>query len=248
VESLSVLEWAFAALVVVAACAVRGSAGFGGQAVAVPLLALVLPLTTALALMVVLAVLSSLGHVRRDWRKIAWAEIRRLIPYSVVGVLIGLYLLGQVDIRLLIKAFGVVVIFYACFALATASRPIRIPPRILYPVGATLAVLGGAMGATFGAAAGPFYVVYLNARQLERDAFRVTITTILTIQGSLRIAGYARLGFFDETTLVLVAAGIPLMMLGATLGYWLAGRLDQRVFNLCIGVLLLVSGTALLFK
>jgi uncharacterized protein len=247
-ESLSIPEWLFAALVVVVALSVRGSAGFGGQAVAVPLLALILPLSTALAVMVVLAVLSALGHLRRDWPKIAWAEIRRLLPYSVIGVLIGLYLLKHLDVGLLVKAFGIVVILYACFALATASRPVRIPAPAVYPIGAALAVLAGAMGATFGAAAGPLYVIYLNARQLPRDTFRVTITMILTIQGCLRIAGYSRLGFFDETTLMLVVASIPLILLSSALGNWVAGRLDQRWFNIGIGALLLVSGTALLMK
>lgn len=247
-ESLSVLEWVFAALVVVVAVAVRGTAGFGGQAVAVPLLALVLPLTTALAAMVVLTVLSALGHLRRDWSKIVWSEIRRLLPYSIAGVLVGLFLLGHLDLRVLVKAFGVVVLLYGCFALATASRPMRIPKRMLYPAGAALAVTAGAMGATFGAAAGPLYVIYLSAKALERDAFRVTITFILTVQGTLRIAGYTRLGFFDETALILVGAGLPLMLLGAVLGQYLSGRLPQRAFNVGIGVLLLVSGAALLFK
>jgi uncharacterized membrane protein YfcA len=248
VESLTALEAAFAALVVAAACAVRGGAGFGGQAVAVPLLALVLPLPTALAAMVVLAVLSSAGHLRRDWRKIVWGEIRLLLPWSVLGVFAGLYVLEQLDMRALVKAFGAVVILYAFFVLATASRPIRIPARMLYPVGATMAVLAGAMGATFGAAAGPLYVIYLNCRQLDRDAFRVTITTILTVQGCLRIAGYARLGFYDQVTLTLVAGGIPLVLLGTAFGFWLVGRLNQRLFNLGIGALLVVSGTALLLK
>ena len=247
-ESLSVLEWAFAALVVVLACAVRGGAGFGGQAVAVPLLALVLPLPTALAVMVALAVLSSVGHLRRDWRKIAWGEIRRLLPWSVLGVLAGLYLLERLDMGVLVKAFGAFVLLYGCFALATASRPVTIPPRAVYPMGVALAIFAGAMGATFGAAAGPLYVIYLNCRRLERDAFRVTITTILTVQGCLRIAGYTRLGFYDEATLMMVAGGVPMVWIGTALGFWLVGRLDQRVFNLCIGVLLLVSGTALLFK
>ena len=76
----------------------------------------------------------------------------------------------------------------------------------------------------------------------------MTITTILTIQGILRIGGYARLGFFDSTTLILVAAGFPLMLLGSSIGSWLSGRLDQRWFNLGISLLLLVSGAALLFK
>jgi uncharacterized membrane protein YfcA len=247
-ESLSVIEIAFAACVVVLAYAVRGTAGFGGQAVAVPLLALVLPLQIVLSAIVVLTVMSAVGHLRRDRSRIDWREIRRLLPYSVIGVLTGLYLLEQLDIRVLIRAFGVFVILYACYALATASRPVRIPERALYPAGAVLSTLAGATGALFGAAAGPLYVIYLNARRMEKDTFRVTITTILTIQGCLRIGGYARLGFFDHTTVILIAAGVPLMLLGSAIGNWLAGRLDQRWFNLGISLLLLVSGTALLFK
>ncbi len=247
-ESLNVIEMVFAAFVVVLAYAVRGTAGFGGQAVAVPLLALVLPLQIVLSAIVVLTFLSAVGHLRRDRSKIDWREIRRLLPYAVIGVLAGLYLLERLDIRLLTRAFGLFVILYACFALATASRPVQIPGRILYPAGAVISMLAGATGATFGAAAGPLYVIYFNARQLERDAFRVTMTTLLTVQGCLRIGGYARLGFFDETTVILVAAGLPLMLLGSAIGNWLAGRLDQRWFSMGIGVLLLVSGVALLFK
>jgi len=248
VESLSVIELVFAAFVVVLAYAVRGSAGFGGQAIALPLLALVLPFQLVLSAIVLLTVLSAVGHLRRDWAKIDWQEIRMLLPYSVAGVIAGLYLLEWLDIRILTRAFGVFVMLYACFALATASRPVRIPARAVYPAGAVLSTLAGATGATFGAAAGPLYVIYFSARRLEKDVFRVTITAILTVQGLLRIAGYARLGFFEHRTLVLFAAGLPLMIAGSALGQWLAGRLDQRWFNAGISALLLLCGAALLFK
>jgi uncharacterized membrane protein YfcA len=201
-----------------------------------------------LSAIVALTVLSAIGHLRRDWSRIDWREIRMLLPYSVIGVLAGLYLLERLDIRVLTRSFGVFVIFYACFALATASRPLRIPGRALYPAGAILSTLAGATGAAFGAAAGPLYVIYFSARQLEKDVFRVTITAILTVQGCVRMAGYARLGFFDYTTALLFAAGLPLMLIGSGIGHWLAGRLDQRWFNLGTSVLLLVCGAALLLK
>src|SRR4051812_37892616 len=112
---LTFVEWAFAAAIVLVALSIRGSAGFGGQAVAVPLLALMIPLPTALSVMVVLAVLSALGQLRRDWRKISWFEIRRLIPYSIAGVLLGLSLLESLDLAVLVRAFGVFVMLYGCF-------------------------------------------------------------------------------------------------------------------------------------
>lgn len=246
--TLGAAELVFAALVLVIAYAVRSSAGFGGQVVAVPLLALVLPLPVMVSAVVVLTVLASFTHWVRDWRHIDWREIARLLPYTLVGILAGLYLLQEVEIRLLTRAFGVFVILYACFALATAARPLRIPPRWLALARVVTSALAGFAGAAFGAAAGPLYAMYFGSMRMEKDAFRITITTILTIQAFLRIAGYARLGFYDEEVFMLIAAGVPLVLLGSRLGSWVAGRLDEYRFNLGIAVLLLASGTALLLK
>jgi uncharacterized membrane protein YfcA len=244
---LGPLELVFAAFVLVVAYAVRGTAGFGGQAVAVPLLALVLPLPVMVSAVVVLTALASFGNWR-DRGRIDWREIGRLLPYTIAGVLAGLILLDRVDVAILTRAFGVFVLLYGCFALATASRPVEIPPRYLGRARAVLSLLAGAAGAAFGAAAGPLYAMHFTARRLEKDAFRVTITTILGIQAVMRIAGYARLGFYDETVFILIIAGLPLMFIGTRIGHWLAGRLDQHRFNLGIGVLLLASGIALLLK
>ncbi|MBI3041865.1 MAG: sulfite exporter TauE/SafE family protein [Betaproteobacteria bacterium] len=247
-ESLGTLELIFAALVVVAAYAVRGTAGFGGQAVAVPLLALILPLTVVIAAVAMLTALASLGQVRRDWRRIEWREIARLVPYTVLGVLAGLFLLQQLDVRTLVKAFGVFVILYACFALASASRPLAVSARFRYPLAALLGTSAAVAGTVFGAAGGPLYVIYLGTAGLEKNAFRATITTILGVLALLRIAGYAQLELYDLGVLTLVAAGLPLMFLGSRIGNWLAGRLEQKVFNRGVAVMLLASGTALLFK
>lgn len=238
----------FAALVLVLAYAVRGTAGFGGQAVAVPLLTLVLPLQVVVPAVTLLTVLASLTHWRTDWRKIAWREVARLLPFTLLGVLVGLYIFQQADARSLTKAFGAFVALYALFSLRTAASPAVLPRRWLRPAGALLGAASGALGAIFGAAAGPLYAIYFNALRMERDAFRVTVTTMLMFQGALRVAGYAQIGFYSETVLLLAAAGLPMMLIGSRVGGWLAGRLDQRRFDQGIGLLLLAIGVALLFK
>jgi len=247
-EGLGIPELVFAALVLTMGYAVRGTAGFGGQAVAVPLLALVIPLPLVVASVAVLTALSSFGHWRRDRDKVVWREILQLAPFTIVGVIAGLYVLNQLDVRTLTKAFGAFVILYACFTMITASRPVSVPARILKPLGAVLSVLAGMAGALFGAAAGPLYAIYLNAVALEKDSFRVTITTILTVLALSRVIGYSVLGLYNEVTLLLICAGLPLMMLGSYIGYRLAGRLDQHTFNRVVAVLLFVSGVALLLK
>ena len=246
-ESLGIFGLIFAAVVLVVAYAVRGTAGFGGQALAVPLLALVLPLHVMVSAVVVLTALAAFGHTR-EWSKIEWREIARLLPYTLLGVACGLLLLKEVDVQLLTRAFGVFVLLYAGFSLATATRPVRIAERFRWPARVVLGFLAGAAGAAFGAAAGPLYAMHFGSLRLEKDAFRVTITAILTIQGLVRIAGYAHLGFYNETVFTLILAGLPLMAIGTRLGHWLSSRLDERRFNVVVNALLLASGAALLFK
>lgn len=245
-DAKTFLEIVFAALVLVVAYAVRGTTGFGGQAIAVPLMALILPLRVVVPAVTVLTALSSLTYWR-DRHKVNWGEIARLLPFTLIGVLVGLYVFQQVDPLTLTKAFGVFVILYALFSLRRAARAPQ-PPRHARWIGSVLSMTSGVLGAIFGAAAGPMYVIYFNLMAYEKEAFRATVTTILWFQAMARIAGYAKLGFYDQSALLLIAAGLPFMLIGARLGGVLAARVDQVLFNRCVAGLLCVSGVALLIK
>jgi uncharacterized protein len=248
VDALGPFELIAAAVALMAAYAVRGTAGFGGQTIAVPLLTLMMPITVVVPAVTVLTVVSSIVHWLQDWRKIAWREIARLMPFTLLGVLIGLYLFDRFEPRVLTRALGIFVMLYASSALMAASRPVAAPSRQLRPLGPALSAAAGAIGTVFGSGAGPLYVIYLNSLRLEKDCFRVTITTILTFQAVVRVAGYGHLGFYDWSALYLIAAGFPMMLIGARLGHYLAGRIEQRRFNLGVGALLMAIGAGLVFK
>lgn len=247
-ETLGPWQLIFCALVVTLAFAVRGGAGFGGGAIAVPLLALVLPLQVAVPAVTVLNMLSSVGHGVRDWRKIVWSEILRLIPFTMLGVGAGLYLLSQLDPKPLAKGLGVFVILYAAYGLLTAGRAILVPRRLLAPLGAVMSSSAGIVGTLFGGAAGPMYVIYLSALKLDRDAFRVTITTIMLLQGLTRLGGYAGLGMYNSATLTVLAAALPMMLVGTYFGVRMIRRFDQTRFNRAVSCVLMISGLALIFK
>lgn len=247
-ESLSLLQMLFCALVVIVAFAVRGGAGFGGGAVAVPLLALVFPVQLAVPVVTVLNMLSSIGHGVADWRKIVWKEIWRILPGSLTGVFLGIYLLTLIDPQPLARALGVFVVLYAIYVMVIADRTPVIPARWIMVTAGVTSIAAGVIGSLFGGAAGPLYVIYLNTARLGKDAFRVTITTIMLFQGLTRIGGYAALGLYDAKVLQLLAVALPVMILGSWLGARVVRRLDQALFNRAVALVLMVSGVALLFK
>lgn len=247
-ESLSEWQLLFCALVVTLAFAVRGGTGFGGGAIAVPMLALVFPLQVTVPVVTVLNMLSSIGHGIADWRHIVWRAIWHVLPGSLIGVLVGLYMLGQFDPQPLGRALGAFVVLYALYVLFLAGRQVQVPRRWLPLVTVLTSTSAGFVGALFGGAAGPLYVIYLNALQLGRDAFRVTITSIMLFQGLTRLIGYTAMGFYDRHVLLLLAAALPMMLIGSWLGARLIRRFDTVWFGRAVGLVLLASGGALLIK
>ena len=247
-ESLSAWQLVFCAVVVTVAFAVRGGTGFGGGAIAVPLLALVFPVPVTVPVVTVLNMLSSIGHGIADWRHIVWSAIWRVMPGSLIGVFAGLYVLSMFDPQPLSRALGVFVVLYALYVFAFAGREFQIPKRWLPAVAVITSTSAGLIGALFGGAAGPMYVIYLNTLRLGRDAFRVTITSIMLFQGLTRRAGYAALGLYDRNVMLLLAAALPMMLIGSWLGARLIRRFNPVWFNRAVGVVLLMSGFALLIK
>lgn len=247
-DSLSTIQFVYCGAVIFGAYVVRGTAGFGGGLVAIPLLLMVLPLTTVLPVVTILNMVSSL-QVMRDRKHIQWRELLKLLPFSAIGIALGLYIFTAIDLDLLTKAFAIFLILYAVYGIVSARRETsgqqkRMPKWILVPVGIT----AGFLATIFGGSGGGFYAVYLDGLRLTRHQFRATITSILLVVAGLRSIGYVQLGFYDREALTLLAASLPLMLLGAYVATLILNRMSDRVFRTGIAVILIGSGVTLLFK
>src|SRR4051794_14972498 len=166
--------------------------------------------------------------------------------YSAIGIGFGFYFINMLDEDTLRRSLGVFLIVYSLYALATAGVSPVLPYRWCRALAAGTGVVGGFLGTLFGAGVGPIYVVYFNTLRLEREIFRVTMSTVVLLGGVARIAGYARLGFYESSSVALIAIGLPLVVIGSWLGDRLIRRLDFRGFGWLVGGLILLSGIALL--
>ena len=232
----------FPASVLFFAYLVRGIAGFGSALIAVPLLALTLPLTIVVPLVVFLDYLGSASQGISNRSNIQWNEILPLLPFSMIGVAISLYVMDSVRPEMLSVALGGFVILFAVYQLlpmnlGRASRNIAIPAGFS----------GGFVGTLFGTG-GPFYVIYLNLRHLDKNSFRATFAAIFLIDGAMRLGGYAVKGFYTMEMLSYMALAVPVAGLGLFFGGKIHTALGRDAFVRLISVLLLGSGTALLMK
>lgn len=242
-ESLSSLELLLAALIIVGAFFVRGIAGFGSGLIAIPLLAQMLPLSVVVPLVGLLDYLASTSHGARHREAIQWREILPLLPFTLIGVLSALYLFHTLDGDLLRRALGGFIVLYALYTLLGRGSDSRASRWWALPAGC----FGGLIGTLFGTG-GPFYVIYLRMRQLDKTAFRATIAVVFLIDGGSRIVGYFFSGFYSGDTMYLLAAALPIMIVGMYIGGHIHTTISQQTFQRGIGLLLVGSGLALLLR
>jgi len=239
---------------------VRGLAGFGSGLIAVPLLTLVAPLPLVVPLVVLLDYVGSASQGLRNAAHVAWREQLVLVPFMLVGVAVGLYLLTALPKQILARALGAFVILYAVYQL------LPLPPLRGSRAFATVCgFFGGLVGTVFGAG-GPFYVVYFGLRALDRTTFRATFAVNFLIDGGVRLIAYlvtgllgwatggVRLiaylvtGLLGWATLPLLAVGLPFAAAGLYVGGRIQTGFTQAAFVRVVGALLVVSGIVLLLK
>jgi uncharacterized membrane protein YfcA len=239
---LSLETAVYSGLVVLLAYWVRGMAGFGSGLIAVPLLTLVWPITLVVPVVVALDYLGSAGQGVRNARRVAWREQLALVPFMIVGVGGGLWLLRAVPTTLLARILGGFVIAYALYQLLPVPEPRGSRVAATY-----CGFLGGLVGTLFGTG-GPFYVIYLNLRGLDRTRFRATFAMNFLIDGGVRLAAFVGAGLFTRQAMGYLLAAVPFAGAGLYVGGRAQTGLSQRAFRVVIRVLLLASGLALLLK
>jgi uncharacterized membrane protein YfcA len=232
----------YSGLVLLLAYWVRGMAGFGSGLIAVPLLTLVWPVTVVVPLVVALDYLGSASQGAGNLCQVAWRDQLVLIPFMVVGVAVGVWALRAVSTSMLARVLGGFVIAYAVYQMLP-GRELRASRSASIGCG----FLGGLVGTVFGTG-GPFYVIYLNLRGLERPAFRAIFAVNFLIDGGVRLAAFAAGGLYGRQTLGYLLPAMPVAGAGLYVGGRLQTGLSPRGFQIVIRVLLLVSGVALLPK
>jgi uncharacterized protein len=219
---------------------IRGIAGFGSALIAVPLLALILPLTIVVPLVVMLDYLASATQGIGDRSLVNWKNIWPLLPFSLVGVLCSLFLLNTLDKKILSILLGAFIILFAIYQLL----PIKWGTAKIWSA-APFGFLGGMVGTLFGTG-GPFYVIYLSLRKLDKSEFRATFASIFLIDGAFRLIGFAANGSFDQETQGYLLLLLPFAASGLFIGGKIHTDISRDLFVKVISLLLLASGSLLI--
>ena len=233
----------FAPLIILIAYLMFGMSGFGSTLIAVPLLAHLMPLKFVIPVVVVLDCVSAISmglKLRADvWK----AEFVPMLPFLLVGLLMGAFVLLKVPTQWLLLGLGGFVLLFGANYLINRTSMIRLPRWAVAPIGLFAGTTSSALGV-----GGPLYVFYFTARGATPEQIRATVPAVFSFTTVARIAIFASVGLFNVQMLIAAAALLPVMALGLWCGHRLHGRLTRDQAIRIIGGLLLLSGASLIVR
>lgn len=242
-ESISYTQYSLALMIIIVAYTFRGVTGFGSGLISIPLLALMFPLTFVIPFISILDISASILHTLHTRQHIAWKTIGKALPFALIGVPLGLFVIKSVDTQVMVKGLGVFIILFAIYSLI--SPQLKKNDSLVWPVFGGF--FGSLIGTLFGTG-GPFYVFYFHLQNLDKTVFRATCAAVFLLDGLIRATGFTLSGFYTKTVLLNILFALPVMFLAMYIGNHLHTNISQRTFQRAIGYFLIISGFTLLFK
>jgi uncharacterized protein len=220
---------------------IRSTLGFGEALVAVPLLALRLPLTIAAPLAVIVSVAMAAVIVAQDWRHVHLRSASGLIMAALPGIPLGILLLARGNEHAVKLILGVLIIAFSAYSLAERSTlHLREDHRgWLLGCGFLSGVLGGAYGMN-----GPPLAVYGALRKWSPQHFRATLQGYFLVASLAGLLGFAVAGIWSAAITRYFVISLPAILIATLLGRALNRRMQGHgFFRLVYAGLIAIGGT-----
>jgi hypothetical protein len=218
--------------------------GTGFGALAVPLLALTVPVPQAAAITLpVLMVADAIGLAALV-RHADWALIRLLLPAGLVGIALGWLLFGWLSAPAVAGLVGVLTLVFVAIRVAFAPRADARPPS--RTLGRMLAALSG-FTSFVAHAGGPPIGFYVLPLKLPPLVFSATMAVFFSAINLSKWLPYALLGLIDTRNMVTSLLLVPAALVGVWVGLKLVKRISQEGFTRLVLAGMFATGCKLLW-
>lgn len=215
----------------------------------VPFFALLFGAKYSTGIVLIMLCMADLLAVIYYRKQLIWAEVAKLLPASLLGLLggllIGNYINDQV-FKIVMGAcilLGVIIMFYS--ARQTEEKVDELTKKTWYSP-----LFGFIVGFStmIGNAAGPALSVYLLTKRMSKYTFVATGAWFIMILNYTKIP--LQLFVWDNLSwagLILNLFALPFILLGGVIGIRIVKKLKDDQFKLIISVLVILSAILLIF-
>ncbi len=217
--------------VIFVATLIRSAFGFGEALVAVPLLALLMPVKVAVPLAVLLSITVAGIVLAQDWQKVHFGPALWLVLATLFGIPLGLYVLKAVAEPVVKATLAVIIIAFSSYCLLRRSPFELTHDRYSWLFGFIAGVLGGAYGMN-----GPPLVVYGTLRRWSPEHFRATLQGYFLPASLIGMAGYWWDGLWVRDVTRYFLLSLPVAVVAIVLGRMINQRMKSQRFIVYVHV------------
>jgi uncharacterized membrane protein YfcA len=242
--NLSWMQFACSAAIVIWAYTVFGLSGFGSSIMAIPLLTQILPLRTAVPMILLFDIIFGAMLFARNHHNVHTGELKRIVPAVVVGMVLGLMVLMYAPERPLLFVLGMFVLLHSGWSLLFKRGFHELSQRLAPLFGFS----GGMLTSMFGTG-GPVYAIYLAGRLREPPQLRATASILVVFTAIVRVVLFGAAGLYMNTAIFYLALMLtPFAFSGYVFGVWLHRRIAPAMVVRVVWAVLIVAGIGLLYR
>jgi uncharacterized membrane protein YfcA len=261
-EQQMITEWHLKIWILAACGAALVGLGKGGLPgagnITIALYALIFPSKLSVGILLPILIAADITAVSLYRRHALWCYIRKLLPWTLVGIVCGYLLLGKLDdaaVRGLI-GWTLLIMTGVHFTRLTIIRRSNDYPRgsgnantenYRHQLLAGGTGICGGFASMIANAAGPIAALYLIIAGLPKHAFVGTAAWLFLIVNVTKAPFMAAREMITTDTLIASAALSVFAIAGVFLGRWLIDYIQQKWFERLIWVFIIIAGIRLAF-
>lgn len=217
--------------------------GFAGGAgvVAVPFLALVIPVQQAAAIMLPLLLVMDVKTVRLYRHAVNFSEIKAIGLASLIGIAIAGSAMAMFSSTTLQWVL-------ALFCIVFASWQQLMPLLGKLPGAALLWGTLSGISSTLLHAGGPPISIYFLSKGLSKKQWLAQAAMFFALMNFVKIIPYSLNNVWSKEFLIIDLVLLPVAIAGVYLGHKIQASLSEAIFTLSCRILLGTTGTLLLLK
>lgn len=224
---------------------ITGFAGFGAALIAMPIIAMVVPMKIAVPCGTLIVFFMNIQMIRNFWRHIDWKRLVPMICAAPFGAFTGVVFAQSVDGSYLQLGLGILLATYSSWALLFEGNKVRKPIHKNW--GALAGFSSAAIGTSIGMG-GPPTIVFTALSGWSKDTIKAGIAGYFLIAGSIMIPMQVWGGLQSMHALAAACVSIPTVYIGTRLGIILAKRVGERSYRTNLFRMLLLFAAIILYK
>ena len=235
-----------ALLIMLGAGLITGFSKFsvGGMGLLIlPVIMIAFPGPQALGIILPMYIITDVLAVISYRKNIHWPLIARRLPVCLLGVVLGGWLLANINPGQFSWMLGLMIVSMLVLGVVldnTKSNLMR------YPVSGYLTGLLGGFVSLTSNAAGPFFSVYFMEQKLSKETYISTRAWAFLLLNLAKVPMLFALGLLSIESTIISLQSIPGLVIGACIGYWLVGKLKLVQFKWLIRIMASLAAIKLL--